>query len=635
MKRIVKVHPFTDHQAQRSSEATLATSFAALQLKKMELEFSVDPLFKKASADFDEGGAKGLLLNHLAIDSQGRIVFDSSDDAEAAEAGDHATEEDVERGSEPAMEAEEERGTINLGQLGSRFFPDLSILDSQGICPSMKKFDLSDTGGLFDIQNLKNPEEQRPETRTDPSVAFGDASGIVLDDDNAVGFDADDDDGILAGFDIPADTGFGEGGEAWAKDVAVEQRLQAYGEGFDVGVNGADEGPADGEVADFDASGRQHTVSLVHEKYQGGHEDILSYFDNAMRKNWAGPEHWKIRRMKAAAKAPPAGPKRKKKEPFKIDFDSPLDPALAELIYTPATSNSAITLPKSQWKHKTRNLLPDDKHFNSKNLIRLFLKPKARIGTRQSNSSTGLRSGGVRDQDIPTGEVDEAFWARQDKLTAQVDANADPAQAGNYDADFFQDDGLPLNGGIGGRGDEDDEEFADAREMFSPESEERERREPGAIDPVTGAADTQGFGAQLVTQSKRLRPEYVQYARVAKKVDVRRLKEEMWKGIGFPEDSPLNAAEDGVTPAPPPSSSSSASTAVSVERELDQGKELKFTSVMNDLQKVYPAQAMADISTSYCFICLLHLANEKGLTLENEVGLEELSIRRDNTAVLV
>ena len=59
---------------------------------------------------------------------------------------------------------------------------------------------------------------------------------------------------------------------------------------------------------------------------------------------------------------------------------------------------------------------------------------------------------------------------------------------------------------------------------------------------------------------------------------------------------------------------------------------LTFTSVMNNLQKVYPQKAMADISTSYCFICLLHLANEKGLSLGNEPGLEELSIRKDHTA---
>lgn len=59
---------------------------------------------------------------------------------------------------------------------------------------------------------------------------------------------------------------------------------------------------------------------------------------------------------------------------------------------------------------------------------------------------------------------------------------------------------------------------------------------------------------------------------------------------------------------------------------------LNFTAVMNNLQSVYPKQAMADISTSYCFICLLHLANEKGLVIENQPGLEELKIRRDWTA---
>ena len=60
--------------------------------------------------------------------------------------------------------------------------------------------------------------------------------------------------------------------------------------------------------------------------------------------------------------------------------------------------------------------------------------------------------------------------------------------------------------------------------------------------------------------------------------------------------------------------------------------DLKFTSVMNNLQQAYPKQAMDDISTSYCFICLLHLANEKGLAISNEPGLEELSIRMDPTA---
>lgn len=41
---------------------------------------------------------------------------------------------------------------------------------------------------------------------------------------------------------------------------------------------------------------------------------------------------------------------------------------------------------------------------------------------------------------------------------------------------------------------------------------------------------------------------------------------------------------------------------------------------------------MSDISTSFCFICLLHLANEKGLVIEKQEGLAELTIRRDYTA---
>lgn len=53
---------------------------------------------------------------------------------------------------------------------------------------------------------------------------------------------------------------------------------------------------------------------------------------------------------------------------------------------------------------------------------------------------------------------------------------------------------------------------------------------------------------------------------------------------------------------------------------------------MNGLQLVYPKPIMDDISTSYCFICLLHLANEKGLVIEKTDGLTELDIRKDWTA---
>lgn len=61
------------------TEATLVRAYSQLQVKKLDLDFAVDPLFRKTRAEFDEGGATGLLLNHLGVDSRMRVVFDSGD----------------------------------------------------------------------------------------------------------------------------------------------------------------------------------------------------------------------------------------------------------------------------------------------------------------------------------------------------------------------------------------------------------------------------------------------------------------------------------------------------------------------------------------------------------------------------
>lgn len=504
-----------------------------MQLKKFELEFSVDPLFKKASADFDEGGAKGLLLNHLSIDASGRIVFDSSDDA-----GDATVEGDIMRKDCDTLPEDEyvkallpekldslprfQEFEIDVNALGLKFFPDLAKLDNQDICPSLKNFDLGDPVGSFDIPFLKAPDDWRQEKKSAESEGPGEKSGIFLDGDNAVGFD--DDDGILACFSADGEAGFGEGGEAWANVSVIDSQLRVKDEEFDTGRAFQDKAGA----AALDHERGQYVLSLRHKEAEGYHQDILNYFDNVLQKNWAGPEHWRIRRMKDMTKATEqATTKRKEIEPFEVHFVSPLSPTLAELIYTPASSNATISMPKTQWKTKTRNLLPDDKHFNSYQLLQLFLKPNARMGPRRSGLEHDQGLNAVK-QEIIEGEIDEAFWARKENAIDQL--RAEPP--GNYDANFFQDDGVDFPKGAP----DDDDDFADARESFSPGLEG---------DAAVSSLDTAGivashevnlegaFGMQLVTQSRRLRPEYVQYARVAKKVDVRRLKEEMWRGIGF------------------------------------------------------------------------------------------------------
>ena len=514
-------------------------------------------MFKKVAADFDEGGARGLLLNNLSIDSQGRIIFDSSDDTEhttsemtVAEPGSTLEGEEGEEGE--GKEGEEEgkgrRGetetthsgpVINMAALQMKFFPDLDLLDQRHICPSLKDFNLGGTTGDLDFPFLKaRSDEKQAESKP---ANLTEHSGILLDDGAAAGFDDDDDDDDdndgLGGFDLPADLGFGEGGEAWAKDAVIELVIDKPPTG--VGANAhLDGGDCGGGLDAGGYSGQDDNYIVALNRgvgKEGNRDDILSYFDDALQKNWAGPEHWRIKKIKDLNKAgTAAAPKtRKEKERFEIDFLSPVDAPLAASIYTAASSTSAISLPKTVWKSKTRNLLPDDKHFNSKQLTQLFLKPKARLRTRPkaAGGSHTLPSGQVRSNVLgPDGEIDEAYWAQEGaRLTGQGEDDI----KGSYDADFFQDDGLAFPGGLPAD-DDDDDDFVDAREDFA--GLDRNTHPDGAKLPV-GSGQEGDYGNQLVTQGGRMRPEYVQYARVAKKVDVRRLKDEMWRGIGLKIES--------------------------------------------------------------------------------------------------
>lgn len=147
-----------------------------------------------------------------------------------------------------------------------------------------------------------------------------------------------------------------------------------------------------------------------------GEGGMLDYFDQAALKNWAGPEHWKLRktiRRRSPLSVPQFGitsdtitlfctadttdaaaaskPKREKKEAFKIDFLSPVEKELKEIakeLFAPVTRGAGITLPKyssgkskkgkkGKGKEKQHDhTLPEDMHFSSRQLVTLFLKPK-------------------------------------------------------------------------------------------------------------------------------------------------------------------------------------------------------------------------------------------------------------------
>ncbi|BEI87204.1 hypothetical protein CcaverHIS002_0705500 [Cutaneotrichosporon cavernicola] len=483
------------------SEATLAKSFAALQVKKFDLEFTVDPLFKKTKEDFDEGGAGGLLMNHLGIDGNGRVVFD---------AGDAVVEDDED-------EDEMEDTFVDVSAL-REFIPTAERAEGLTISETLGAFRFAsnpeDMPDLATLTGLNSFGDEREDSA--PLEEVGETGNVHdffgdEDYDAPAGYDGDNDDGE------PLDL----------EDVSAPSAPQGRQDLFMTLVDGDDDA------------------------------GMFDYFDRGMSKGWAGAEHWKLRKVARKDPVPATATKEKKatKEPFKIDFGADGEMSTKELFVRGARSTIALPARKTKKRARDEFLLPEDMHFSSRQLLRLFLKPKFALRRRATPSAS---------QD---GEIDENFWA----AAAAPDVIDDDDAPAPFESQFFHDDA--------------DDDAVDL-----------------ALDPAfgeDGEDDLRPGGEAL----RRARPDNVHYAKKAKRVDVKRLKDDIWDGLkSLVEPTPLLMADEGTESEP------EAALATPVKR---------FDTVIQSLRGSYPKDKMSEISTSFCFICLLHLANEEGLTIES------------------
>ncbi|EJD07497.1 barren [Fomitiporia mediterranea MF3/22] len=598
-------NPDVQDQAQRKraakasrTESTLAKNVSQLRSKKLDLEFSVDPLFKKTCADFDEGGAQGLLMNHLSlgIGSEGsmRVIFDASDSMGKGR------EED-----EEAVDIEP-YDDIDLTNIRSEFLPDLSALEDKTIAPSLEGFSFSKGDTSFEQSNFMNSTYAADLDDDDfgAGADVGDA-GAPMDVDGAVGGGEDVQDFFVGEQAVVDDFGYDGGFDAGGDD-----RSQTGGESSgDVDGRGATQAPQTGGFEPFDPRRAPNERDLLLAMTEpGANGSSLDYFDQTFLKNWAGPEHWKIRKVirRPEANADTSANKtktREKKEPFKIDFLTPSEKSQKEVtkeIFAPVTRGASITLPgfaKKSRKGKEKekrgdHTLPDDMHFSSRQLVTLFLKPNFALKMRGNRARLNANDG----------EVDERFWA-QAAADQAAGRQADDGEEGMFTG------AIPFN-----------------TQFFHDEYDDG----PGFDDIYDGDAGGEGLGidaepgerdllAETQGTSRRVRPETVNYARRAKRVDVRKLKENIWKGLDIvvpPSQGLENEEEDTTLDSRPPT---------------DPEEARVFTSVISGLHTSYPKDKMADISTSFCFICLLHLANERGLKLE--VGEEDEGVLPQNIVV--
>ncbi|KAH6835975.1 condensin complex subunit [Perilla frutescens var. hirtella] len=306
--------------------STLESSFAAINVKKFDVAFVVDPLYHQTSAQFDEGGAKGLLLNNLGVYGNCQVLFDSSEVP----------------GKSSSQVAQEEGAQIIDISFASECIERMvsDMLNSTEISPSL--------GAI--VNQLDTDDRRQSE-----SHSFGQVNESLDKDD-----------------DVDADT-FGNY-EAW--DFDHDDQASVVDEAThnqDTMFSSQDEVPYMGDeqsnVYDPDEDDRSEEV----DSYL-----FLSLGFSTKQNAWAGPNHWKFRKVKdpevlAEENGSPKSKKtRTKKADLDIDFSNAIDTDVS-LIFAPPKNPKTLLLPASRAPCNTR--LPEDCHYQPEDLVKLFLLP--------------------------------------------------------------------------------------------------------------------------------------------------------------------------------------------------------------------------------------------------------------------
>jgi condensin complex subunit 2 len=278
--------------------------------------------------------------------------------------------------------------------------------------------------------------------------------------------------------------------------------------------------------------------------------------------------------------------KREKKEAFKLDFSNAAfsEKELKEIekeLFTPATRGAGINLPGSgagaaaakarkktarnkKGKNKVKEkkddyCLPDDMHFTSRQLVTLFLKPKFSVSIWRKSFDGAIlirivfkvkmRGERVRLNPVANGEVDEHFWAQAaaDQAAGRAAANEDGDESQPLSllplivterrfafvgAAAIGEGGIPFNTQF--FHDDDDYGFDD---LFHGDGDAMGSATAGVAGiPEADAGEEDLLAATQGQMGRRVRPEFVEYAKRAKRVDVKKLKENIWKGLDIVVD---------------------------------------------------------------------------------------------------
>uniref|UniRef100_A0A8C6ZNB5 Condensin complex subunit 2 n=1 Tax=Nothoprocta perdicaria TaxID=30464 RepID=A0A8C6ZNB5_NOTPE len=289
-----------------------------------------------------------------------------------------------------------------------------------------------------------------------------------------------------------------------------------------------------------------------------------SYFSPRILSMWAGPEHWRFKpRHKSDTVSEKESRRRNTKKVFEINFDEDID---FEVHF--CKTKTAATLAKSilESQNVRSTTLPPDFNYDPSNILCWLAAP-----------------GSSLDHEDEIGEYDYN----------------NPNDTSNFCPAFpsvEEEDGYLVTLRVG------------CSSLLTGGTTTQNGGE-GGVDITT-------YGElNLVAEPQKVNKIAIQYAKTAKKMDMKRLKQNMWDLLTDGQKKEI------------------AEEIKNMEEEMEKSAvagEKVFSSITKELIHRLPSVMAKNLSVPLAFACLLHLANEKNLKLEGTEDLSDVLVKQGN-----
>ncbi|XP_015232981.1 PREDICTED: condensin complex subunit 2 isoform X1 [Cyprinodon variegatus] len=383
---------------------------------------------------------------------------------------------------------------------------------------------------------------------------------------------------------------------SWNPEQTMNQLLEKMKQGEHVFDVNAEPEPEEDDCPDFDADyeegladceegSKEHREGCESSGSGKGSSDVIpigeadiatmclqlssqpreySYFSPRTMATWAGPGYWQFKPKHKLDHVPDKETrKRKPKKTFEIDFNDDVNFDTYFRTTRAATTNSKSALSASNKK----TTLPADFSFAPETLSQLSLKPCSSLSQ-----------------------------AAQKRLSGELGENI-----GDYDYNNANDTANFCPGLQGGDSDEDVEGFGGSED--SPPSGD------GLLPPSQDLGDVTTYGeGDLVPEPHRVNKIEINYAKTAKKMDMKRLKSSMWTLLTESPEKPKQQEEETA--------------------EAPVCGEKAFSQTTKTLLQRLPSTMAQNLSVPLAFVALLHLANEKNLELVKVDDMSDIIIRQ-------